>query len=296
MQWSVFVVSDAGMVRSRNEDMAAVGPRLFRNESEEWTEHFSDPPRSFAAAVADGVGGSAAGDVASKITLEGFTAAVDALDAGLSPQGVQQALRSIAADMHGEVTRQGMLHSERQGMATTLSSFVWYQGRPYLVHAGDSRLYLFRDGALTQLTRDHTLREFTGNTRIPGNILVNCVGVERDFFTDVRALENIGRSRDLLLACTDGLTDTVPPRDISAVLHRYLGGTDAGGRSGRWSRASNNAGSFTSASDATLRRSGDTESVSAGSPNLRSIGNELLSRANAAGAHDNVTFILIYVV
>ena len=256
MELSVFVVSDSGIVRSRNEDMAAVGRQLFRNQSDGWTESFPEAPRSFVAGVADGLGGSAAGDVASKLPLERFVAAVNELESGLSPRSVMDSLSAVAMELHDEIGRQGMLHSERRGMATTLSSFVWYQGRTYLVHAGDSRLYLFRRGALTQLTRDHTLREFSGNPRIPGNILVNCIGVERDFFSEVRALEDVGRPGDVLLACTDGLTDTVPPRDISTVLERRLG-------------------------------DGPTAT------SLRAVGNELLSRANAAGAHDNVTFVLI---
>ncbi|MFW5729826.1 MAG: PP2C family protein-serine/threonine phosphatase [Spirochaetota bacterium] len=251
MRWSVFVLSDTGSVRRRNEDAAVVGTRIFRNESMGWEEDFGTVPRAIAAGVADGVGGAAAGDVASRLCLEHFVADLNAYDGGLSDADLRARLQRSAVDLHNEVTRQSMLHSERNGMATTLSSFVWYEGALYMVHAGDSRLYLYRSRTLSRLTRDHTLREFTGNVKIPGNILVNCIGVERDFFVDVARLESVGLPGDVLLACTDGLTDTVPERDISDILD---GGNDPG-----------------------------------------TAGSELMSRANAAGAPDNVTFVLITV-
>mgnify|MGYP006265963997 CR=1 FL=1 len=250
MEWSVFALSDAGMVRHRNEDIAAVGHRLFRNEHEAWTQSFPDAGVTVTAGVCDGVGGSAAGDVASRFAMERFVSGIDSLGRGLGEEALQEELRGLVRGIHDEVVRQGLLHAERQGMATTLSGFVWYEGRLYLAHAGDSRLYLLREGSLTRLTRDHTLREFTGNLRIPGNILVNCIGVERDFFVDVApAAEEAGKPGDRLLACTDGLTDTVPEGDIAEILSR-----------------------------------GHDEETA---------GTELLSRANAAGAHDNVTFVLI---
>ena len=251
MEWSVFVLSDTGSVRRRNEDAAVVGTRIFRNESMAWEESYGSMPTALAAGVADGVGGGAAGDVASRLCLERLVGDLEAYDGGLSDADLRGRLEATVGELHNEVRRQGMLHSERNGMATTLSSFVWYEGALYMVHSGDSRLYLYRGGALSRLTRDHTLREFTGNVNIPSNILVNCIGVERDFFVDVASLESAGNSGDVLLACTDGLTDTVPERDISDIIG---GGHD-----------------------------------------MATVGSELMARANAAGAHDNVTFVLIKV-
>ncbi len=218
MEWSVCVVSDTGLVRRRNEDMAAVDHKLYRDERDAFTSSFREPPTNVVAAVADGVGGSAAGDVASKISLERFIGGVQSLSAGLPDDRLRKELNALVSGLHDEVIRQGTLHSERSGMATTLSAFVWYGGVVYMAHAGDSRLYLHRGGTLSQLTRDHTLREFTGDVNIPGNILVNCIGVEKDFFVDVACLESVGNGGDILLACTDGLTDTVSEREISDTL------------------------------------------------------------------------------
>jgi protein phosphatase len=251
MEWEVCVASDTGLVRHRNEDIAAVGHKLYRDEQDAFTRSFPEPPAAFVAGVADGVGGGAAGDVASKLTLERFMAGLQSLDGGLPDDKLRKELSALVSDLHEEVIRQGMLHSDRAGMATTLSAFVWYGGVVYMAHAGDSRLYLHRGGALSRLTRDHTLREFTGNMNIPGNILVNCIGVEKEFFVDVACLENVGSPGDILLACTDGLTDTVSEREISDTL--------------------------------------------SGAERMEAAGTELLSRAKVAGAHDNVTFVLIRV-
>lgn len=216
----LYLHSDVGLVRSRNEDFAGAGTVTVRDRSELVTITLPEHPYVFG--VADGVGGGNAGDVASKTVYTHLASGLAELEAGLGMEQLRERVREVAKEAHDELTRQGMLHSSRSGMATTCTAVMIYEGAPYLVHAGDSRLYRLRGGALRRLSRDHTLREFSGNPSIPGNILANCFGVDRDFFCDFHGLGDEVEEDALYLCCTDGLSDAVSEEAIRDTLDQEI--------------------------------------------------------------------------
>jgi protein phosphatase len=198
-------VSDVGLVRPHNEDSAFIGP--------------------YVALVADGVGGAAAGEVASATTAYVVSAIA------LSRFGHD--LESIVLDAVAAARtslQHGVLEDvTRTGMATTLSVVVCDGRRALLGHVGDSRAYLVRDGSLRQVSRDHTYvqqlvdggqltREAA--TRHPWRnvVLRSLDGNPAADLRDVDLVDLDVRDGDRILLCSDGLTDLVDEPRIAEVL------------------------------------------------------------------------------
>ncbi|GAB3196941.1 hypothetical protein GCM10027062_07360 [Nocardioides hungaricus] len=196
-------VSDVGLVRSDNEDSAFVGP--------------------YVVVVADGVGGAAAGEVASATAA--FAVAATALARfGEAPEVLLHAGSEAA---RAQVQRGVQADLTRLGMATTLTALVCDGDRVVLGHVGDSRAYLFRDGRLTQLSRDHTYVQ-----RLVDSGQLDAVSAWRHPWRNVvlRSIDGdpVTEAIDLvpvrvvpgdrLLLCSDGLTDLVPDRVIAVLL------------------------------------------------------------------------------
>src|SRR6476646_7313720 len=124
--------SDRGLIRSGNQDSVYAGPRLL--------------------AVADGMGGMAAGDVASNIVI----ATMAPLDEDVPGSAMIDALRS-AVDMANQQIRDAVeVNPSMEGMGTTLTALLFSGSRFGLVHVGDSRAYLLRDNEFSQITKDDT--------------------------------------------------------------------------------------------------------------------------------------------
>src|SRR5271169_3089176 len=129
------VRSDVGLLREGNEDSAYAGPRLL--------------------AVADGMGGHAAGEVASALTIASM-AELDAEDE--QPDGDMLKVLAMAVAMANARLQEKIIANPAvEGMGTTLTALLWSDGRAGICHIGDSRGYLLRDGELYQITHDHTL-------------------------------------------------------------------------------------------------------------------------------------------
>ncbi|QDU09824.1 PP2C family protein-serine/threonine phosphatase [Gimesia aquarii] len=183
--------------------------------------------------VADGMGRDAAGDQASRIATESITRYVlntmpwflrldEQSDDDLHDELVE-ALQRCEKRVEIDVQQ----HPEREGMGTTLTMAYLIWPRLYLVHAGNSRCYLFRQSKLKQITKDHSLAEelvFSGVLEVDEvpeiweNTLVNLIGGhdDSDLNPDVhKARLQIG---DTLLLCTDGLTKYVSDFKISEIL------------------------------------------------------------------------------
>src|SRR5438874_5690512 len=126
-------VSDLGLIRSNNEDAAFAGQRIM--------------------AVADGIGGAPAGEVASEIVIGALRALEDAPVA----DDPEQALRDALAEANRQIGAAAEADPARQGMGTTITALMVAGGQLALLHVGDSRGYLLREGNLTRLTRDDTL-------------------------------------------------------------------------------------------------------------------------------------------
>jgi serine/threonine protein phosphatase PrpC/CRP-like cAMP-binding protein len=203
--------TDIGRVREHNEDSFAVD----------------------AAAglyvVADGMGGHAAGEVASALAIEVLTAAVaDARDriarfreraTAAGAEAVREALCDAVSRANDAVYNAAQRDPEKRGMGTTLTALLLLGRRAFIAHVGDSRLYLLRNGELRQLTEDHTvLGELRRRGRIrpeslasvPNrNAVTRAVGVFET--VDVDSAQFLAAPGDRFVLCSDG-------------LHRYLRG------------------------------------------------------------------------
>ena len=202
--------TDVGMVREHNEDSA-----------------FKDPSHGFFI-VADGMGGHAAGEVASAMavqtvreTLEAQRAEIDAFTANptdVGRRGLVQLLQTAVLQAHQAVFQRGQNEPDKAGMGTTLDVVVVAGPEAFVAHVGDSRTYLIRDGRTSQITTDHTVAEvlvIEGKLTIEEaqvsplrTILVNAIGVSADVGVEM-AHVTLKRG-DRMLLCSDGLHDYFP--------------------------------------------------------------------------------------
>jgi serine/threonine protein phosphatase PrpC len=205
-----WLVTDVGVVREHNEDSA-----------------YMEPTNGFFI-VADGMGGHAAGEVASAMavetvrkTLEAARKEIDSFqraptDAGR--RGIVQLLQSAVLSAHQAVFQRGQHEADKAGMGTTLDVVLIAGPEAFVAHVGDSRTYLVRDGRSSQITTDHTVAEvlvIEGKLTIEEaqvsplrTILVNAIGVSADVGVEM-AHVTLKRG-DRLLLCSDGLHDYFP--------------------------------------------------------------------------------------
>lgn len=192
-------LSDIGLRREVNQDAFFAGARLL--------------------AVADGVGGGPAGEVAARL-------AVDAVASGAESAAGLSDLHALAAEASAAVHDGSRSDSALAGMTTTLTAGLFVPEGLAVVHAGDSRLYRVREGVLEQLTSDHAvvaqlLREGLisadrATTHPLRNMLTRALGRDRD--TDFDAFVVPVAPGDVFLFCTDGLTNMVDESAIAATV------------------------------------------------------------------------------
>lgn len=198
-------VTHIGLVRERNEDRFLI--REFENGS-------------VLLAVADGMGGHAAGDRAAQITMESLA------DFAENPPNPEDELTRLAQAANRKILEEARQESSLEGMGSTLTAAFVKNGSTHWIHAGDSRLYLGRDNLLVQVSEDHTLlglmlqegdisRE-DARAHPMKNMLLNCVGRE-PFRIEMGTLQL--QRGDLLLFTTDGLHDRVEEERIASIVH-----------------------------------------------------------------------------
>jgi serine/threonine protein phosphatase PrpC len=201
------MLTDVGVVRDHNEDSAHV-----------------DPLQRFFI-VADGMGGHAAGEVASAMavetvrnTLESATSIIDGFAARPTDnarRALVQLLQSAVLAAHQAVYQRGSKEADKAGMGTTLDVLLIAGQEAFVAHVGDSRTYLIRDNKAAQLTTDHTVAEvlvIEGKLTIEEalvspyrTVLVNAIGVAADVGVEMAHLQL--KKGDRLLLCSDGLHD-----------------------------------------------------------------------------------------
>ncbi|HET6795043.1 MAG TPA: Stp1/IreP family PP2C-type Ser/Thr phosphatase [Acidimicrobiales bacterium] len=207
--------TDVGRVRPINQDRFLVADHLY--------------------AVADGMGGHAAGDVAATIAVDTLAA-----EFGRHPDG--DGLLSAIKEANRTVWERSRNDPELRGMGTTLTALalVSQDGHEQLMltNVGDSRAYLFKDGELTQLTADHTLveemvragelseAEAVGHPH--RHVLTRALGIEPELSVDSWLLDPAGGDRILL--CSDGLINEVRDGDIASVLREVADPEEAAAR------------------------------------------------------------------
>ncbi len=221
MRLQIQSVSHVGYKRDRNEDFVFTGLRTLRDD-EAAHEILVRPETPLFFAVADGLGGAAAGEVASEVAVQVFREGLSALRTDTPPSDIERLFRELTKKTQETLHRMGYKDPSLSGMGTTLTGVLIFQGSWYWVHVGDTRLYRFRDNNLSQVSRDHTLRELSGDQRIPPNILANCFGGGSEaVYCDVGVLPSVQPERDAFLLTSDGLHDYVSHRRIEDLLIQY---------------------------------------------------------------------------
>jgi len=230
-------LSHPGRMRKNNEDVFVVGELartlIVRYTNVTQPEETHSRHRGHVFLVADGVGGNEAGDVASRLgtdSVEEFLlntfrrfAAVPPTDGQAALRELQAALRRADALLFDEAGR----HPEWRGMGTTLTMAIVSGRRLFVAHAGDSRCYLYSGGTLRQLTTDHTVVAEMARSGLISpsqrdhhpwrHVVTNLLGgSEHGVRAEVNLLDL--HPGDVLLMCTDGLTDMISDDAIAAVL------------------------------------------------------------------------------
>ncbi|HEY1370814.1 MAG TPA: Stp1/IreP family PP2C-type Ser/Thr phosphatase [Gaiellaceae bacterium] len=194
-------LTDTGRKRRRNEDAFVCEPPLF--------------------AVADGMGGAQAGEVASQLAAAALREARDApVDAEALVSLIQEANRRVYARSNEDPTA--------SGMGTTMTVALVQDGHVVIGHVGDSRAYRLRDGQLEQLTEDHSLvNELMKSGRLSPeeaethpqrSVITRALGTDPDVDVDTFVVET--REGDLYLLCSDGLTTMLDDESILELIER----------------------------------------------------------------------------
>jgi serine/threonine protein phosphatase PrpC len=192
----VGVITDTGRKRRRNEDAYVCEPPLF--------------------AIADGMGGAQAGEVASRL------AAAALKESGAKTLGGEERISDLIQEANRRVYDRSSTDPNTSGMGTTITVALVENGNVAFGHVGDSRAYLIRDGRMEQVTEDHSLvnellksgklsRE-EAETHPQRSVITRALGTDPDVDADTFTIE--AQSGDVFLLCSDGLTDMVGEREI----------------------------------------------------------------------------------
>lgn len=205
--------SHVGLLRHNNEDAFAFDP-------------------SGCMVLADGLGGHQAGEVASRMTVEYLANALPSAFAEISPTDLRRGLSTLRDEIKNAnlaVIDAAQSFEFHRGMGTTVVAGVFHHRHLLFGHAGDSRAYLWRDHALTRLTRDHTRAQSLldaglippDDTRVrrEQNILTKSLGARIDLEPDIQVCDL--QQGDVYLLCSDGLTDMLPDPAIAQLLVEY---------------------------------------------------------------------------
>jgi serine/threonine protein phosphatase PrpC len=191
--------------------------------------------------VADGVGGAAKGEVASRVALEAVTQYVSRsmrcyYAAGSTDQEFYDALQEGARQSHAELLRHGEEDPDYRGMATTLTLFLGVWPRAYLLQVGDSRCYLLRQGELDQITQDQTMAQEMVDAGIMSPADVAGTRLEHTLSSSIGGRQTDPKVTRLdlawgnvLLLCSDGLTRHVSDERIRDVLRSMTSAQQACG-------------------------------------------------------------------
>ncbi len=217
-----FADTDIGKHREKNEDYFYADGNLFL--------------------VADGMGGHRAGEIASKLAIETFIkefnldpsddtekTLTDKKNKILTSREIKKLLISAANNANREVFKEAVLQPEYYSMGTTLTGSYIYKDKAYIIHIGDSRLYIKRSNRLKLLTSDHTIVgelfrrgeiSYDATFNHPQrNYLTNVIGVTEDIKPDFDSYKIL--PEDIIIICSDGLNSMLRDKDILNIINRY---------------------------------------------------------------------------
>lgn len=217
--------SNMGYVRTNNEDMIYAGCKKVRDA--DCYASLDVDNSNVVVAVADGMGGYACGEVASEMVIDSFSYFVSDLPVGMDEMDFRDSLNEWVFNVTRRVEAASKSDPSMANMGTTLVALVGYGGNFYVVNCGDSRLYMMRDGVLTQLTSDHT-PEGNGEHAHRSHSVTNCIGGGCLYsYLDIENITDIIKADDVFLLCSDGLTDMVSDVAIASVLRMSEGVVNA---------------------------------------------------------------------
>jgi PPM family protein phosphatase len=204
----VGVITDTGRKRRRNEDAYVCEPPLF--------------------AIADGMGGAQAGEVASRL-------AAAALKESGAAAGGEHRIYDLIQEANRRVYARSSTDPTTSGMGTTITVALVENGNVAFGHVGDSRAYLIRDGRMEQVTEDHSLvnelmksgklSPEEAETHPQRSVITRALGTDPDVDADTFTIE--AQAGDVFLLCSDGLTDMVGEREIQELVERNRENLDA---------------------------------------------------------------------
>ena len=221
--WAYAGKSDVGRTRAHNEDSIAIVEKLQ------------------LVALADGMGGYQAGEVASKIAIDVVINEITEskltekdiarIDPDTGTSIAMRRLRSAIEKANNRICSVSRERAELDGMGTTIVAACFYDGRVGIAHVGDSRCYRWRDGQFVQLTRDHSLvqeqiekgilTEDQANASPQKNLITRALGIDALAQADTQEFRT--RPNDVYLLCSDGLSDMVDHATIQGELERADG-------------------------------------------------------------------------
>lgn len=209
--------SRVGCVRSNNEDMILAYDQFIRSEAYK-TELLTESTDRFVIALADGMGGHKAGEIASADVLSNLQYYISDLPRNLTSGEFNECMVEWLDSVHKTIESKGHVNPEMSEMGTTLVGVVYYNGKYYWLNCGDSRLYRFRDGVLHQISVDHSLNTLKGEKR-HSNILTNCIGGgSLHSYLDIYEFTDEVLPGDVYMLCSDGLSDMIPDADIERMM------------------------------------------------------------------------------
>jgi len=198
-------IYETGCVRRNNEDFFLIRPELG------------------LYAVADGMGGHNAGEVASRLAIEELTKQAAELS-HLNTDGIQAWMRKAMQEANRVIFEASRQAAEMEGMGTTLTVLLLKENKAVIGHIGDSRIYLWRDLNLSLLSEDHSMvnelvrlgqiSEEKAKNHPHKNVLSRALGVEKTIEIDCFQLEV--RSGDVFLLCSDGFSNELDDQEIAA--------------------------------------------------------------------------------
>lgn len=206
--------SAKGLVRQANEDNIAVFK--FTNKGVKW----------YCLAVADGIGGHNAGDLASSIVVKELERIITS---DINKSNVSETIKNAIQKINDIIYNKSLKNESYQGMGTTLTMALLNKDNLHIGHVGDSRAYLFRDHKLDMLTQDHSIvGELVKSGKITKeeamnhprkNIILQAVGLEGDLIVDYVNKKLL--DQDLIILCTDGFSDLISDEEIEETFNKH---------------------------------------------------------------------------
>jgi protein phosphatase len=226
--------TEVGQVREHNEDSYLVTRLESGTRDANDLRHHELGARGTLLCVCDGMGGAAAGEVASNMAVESLAATMQKEHITPPPDGVTddeqtslgRTLREAAREANAQIFKEARQNLARSGMGTTMTAVLLRDTNAVIAQVGDSRAYVWRQGAFTQVTRDQSLvNQLLESGHITpdqakffehSNVILQALGVQED--VEVQLSRVSLRRGDKILLCSDGLVGVVTDEEIGAVL------------------------------------------------------------------------------